>query len=335
MRGEPCVHDGTPHDVLAGRAVKVYPFQMNRSRHEYQRRVNRVVDYIEKHPAEALSLARLAQIAAFSPYHFHRIFRSVTNETLFDFSQRLRLEKAAQALLASTHASVTQIAQQYGFASGSTFARAFKTHFSMSASEWRAGGYRLWRERRKDSKSGKGLSKMGKEGAVRKVDTARRMKQVLPVRIAALPSYRVACMRFTGPYGPLGIPRLWERLRRWQVARNVTASAIALGIVYDNPSIAAATTCRYDACVCVPLDFEADKRVHVTDTASGSYAVCSFNGSAAEIADVWDRTLSAWLPDSGFEPDDKPLIELYRDASGPDPGRGPLEVELCFPVRPL
>jgi AraC-like DNA-binding protein len=128
---------------------------MNRSRREYQRRVNRVVDYIEKHPAQQLSLARLAQIAAFSPYHFHRIFKSVTHETLFDFSQRLRLEKAAQALLASTDTSVTQLAQQYGFASGATFARAFKAHFAMNASEWRAGGYRRWREWRKNSKSGK------------------------------------------------------------------------------------------------------------------------------------------------------------------------------------
>jgi AraC family transcriptional regulator len=308
---------------------------MNRSRREYQRRVNRVVDYIEKHPALQLSLARLAQIAAFSPYHFHRIFKSVTNETLFDFSQRLRLEKAAQALLASRHTSVTQMAQQYGFASGATFARAFKAHFSMNASEWRAGGYRRWREWRKNSKSGKAPSKTGKAGAGRKAETARRMKQVLPVRIAALPSYRVACMRYTGPYGPSGIPRVWERLRKWQVARNVTAGNVSLGIAYDNPSIAAAATCRYDACVLVPMDFEADSRVHVMDTASGRYAVCKFNGAVADVGDVCDRTFGAWLPDSGFEPDDKPFIELYRDASGPDPGKGPIEVELCLPMRPL
>jgi AraC family transcriptional regulator len=298
---------------------------MNRSRREYQRRVNRVVDYIEKHPAQQLSLARLAQIAAFSPYHFHRIFKSVTHETLFDFSQRLRLEKAAQALLASTDTSVTQMAQQYGFASGATFARAFKAHFAMNASEWRAGGYRRWREWRKNSKSGKAPRKTGKARAGQKADTGRRLKQTLPVRIAALPSYRVACMRYTGPYGPSGIPRVWERLRKWQVARNVTTGTVSLGIAYDNPSIAAAVTCRYDACVLVP----------VTDTASGRYAVCKFNGAVAEIADVCDRTFGAWLPDSGFEPDDKPFIELYRDESGPDPGKGPIEVELCLPVRPL
>jgi AraC family transcriptional regulator len=306
-----------------------------RSRREYQRRVNRVVDYIERHPAEQLSLTRLAQIAAFSPYHFHRIFKSITNETLFEFSQRLRLEKAAQALLASTHASVTQLAQQYGFASGATFARAFKAHFSMSASVWRAGGYRRWREWRKNSNSGKAPSKTGKAASARKADTGRRMKQILPVRVTALPSYRVACMRYTGPYGPAGIPRLWERLRRWQVAHNVMAGDVSLGVVYDNPSIAAAATCRYDACVLAPMDFEADRRVHVMDTASGRYAVCRFKGAVAEIGDVCDRTFAAWLPDSGFEPDDKPFIEVYRDPAGPDPGKGPLDVELCLPVRPL
>jgi AraC family transcriptional regulator len=308
---------------------------MNRSRREYERRVHRVVDYIEKHPAEHLSLTRLAQIAAFSPYHFHRVFKSITNETLFDFSQRLRLEKAARALLASANSSITQTAQQHGFASNATFARAFKAHFSMSASDWRAGGYRRWREWRKDSKSGKAVSKMGKASAGRKTDTDRRMKQILPVRVAALPSYRVACMRYTGPYGPVGIPRLWERLRKWQEAREVMGGAAALGIAYDNPNIAAAARCRYDAGVSVPVDFEADKRVHVIDTASGRYAICRFKGTAADIVDVCDRTFSAWVPDSGFEPDDKPLIELYRDALGPDPEKNPLDVELCLPVRAL
>src|SRR5688572_6582949 len=103
---------------------------MNRSRREYQRRVNRVVYYIEKHPAQQLSLARLAQIAAFSPYHVHRIFKSFANETLLDFSQRLRMEKAAQALLASAAISVSQVDQKDGFALGATFACAFEAYFA-------------------------------------------------------------------------------------------------------------------------------------------------------------------------------------------------------------
>jgi AraC family transcriptional regulator len=68
------------------------------SRLEYEKRVNRVVDHVQAHLAEELSLPALARIAAFSPFHFHRVFKVTTGETLFGFIQRLRLERAANAL---------------------------------------------------------------------------------------------------------------------------------------------------------------------------------------------------------------------------------------------
>ncbi len=72
---------------------------MNSHRLEYEKRINRVIDHVRAHLAEDLSLERLAHHAAFSPFHFHRIFWAITNETLFAFIQRLRLERAAVALI--------------------------------------------------------------------------------------------------------------------------------------------------------------------------------------------------------------------------------------------
>ena len=66
---------------------------------EYEQRVNRVIDHVREHLAEPLPLAELARVAAFSPFHFHRVFRAITGETLFGFIQRQRIEKAAGALL--------------------------------------------------------------------------------------------------------------------------------------------------------------------------------------------------------------------------------------------
>jgi AraC family transcriptional regulator len=310
---------------------------MSRNRREYERRVNRVVDYVENNLTTELSLDRLARIAAFSPYHFHRIFRSVTNETLYGFSQRLRIEKAAQSLLASTDRSVTEAAHRWGFASAATFARAFKSHFGMSATEWRMGGHRNWRRLKRASKPSTSVSKASKAFHEGKGDTHDRMK--LPeqkVSIKALPSYRYVYMRYVGPYGAQGIPRLWKRLRQWMTAQELdVTSSICLGVAHDNANIAAADTCRYDACVVVPVDFDADRHVNVADTVSGRYAISKFDGTAEEIEAAWQRTFSHWLPDSGFEPDDKPCIELYRGAAAVDPRIGPFECELCLPVRPL
>ena len=65
---------------------------------EYEKRVNRVIDHIRAHLADELSLAALARVAAFSPFHFDRVFKAITGETLFGFIQRLRIERAANAL---------------------------------------------------------------------------------------------------------------------------------------------------------------------------------------------------------------------------------------------
>src|SRR5437763_1337219 len=117
-------------------------------RREYERRVNRVMDYVQAHLAEELTLDKLAGVAAFSPFHFHRVFAAITGETLSDFIRRVRLERAASALGLLHDTSVLEIALRYGFSSAATFARAFRMHFGMSATQWRTGGARQWDKKR-------------------------------------------------------------------------------------------------------------------------------------------------------------------------------------------
>ena len=52
------------------------------SRVEYERRVHRVMDHIEQHLDQPLDLETLAAVAHFSAFHFHRLFRAWTGETL-------------------------------------------------------------------------------------------------------------------------------------------------------------------------------------------------------------------------------------------------------------
>jgi AraC family transcriptional regulator len=289
---------------------------VNRNRLEYERRVDRVIDYIRAHLAEELTLARLASVAAFSPFHFHRVFRSITNETLFDFIQRERIEKGAQALVARPDLRVLDIALHCGFASAATFARAFRAHFGMTALQWRAGGADRWRKR---------------EGVARL--SARAADNDLSVQ--TLPAYRVAFMRYVGPYGAAGIPQLWQRLRRWMRMHDLESpQAMTLGIAYNDPSISDPDRCRYDACVPVPTHVRADRQVDIADFAGGGYAVRAFHGTASQIPDAWDRTFWA-LADSGYGPDDRPCVEIYRGVDPVDAASGKFRCELCLPIRPF
>src|SRR5277367_2554237 len=99
---------------------------MSQASLEYTKRIDRVIDHLRDHLDQSYRLEELAKVACFSEYHFHRIFRAVSGETLNGFTNRVRLEKAAR-LLRFSDQSLTDIALDCGFSSSATFSRAFRT----------------------------------------------------------------------------------------------------------------------------------------------------------------------------------------------------------------
>src|SRR4051812_34123410 len=92
----------------------------------YRERIGRVVDYISANLAASHSLKDLAQRAHFSPFHFHRVFKSVMGEPVNECVRRLRLERVVARLKHGRKTTLTQLATECGFASSSDFSRAFK-----------------------------------------------------------------------------------------------------------------------------------------------------------------------------------------------------------------
>ena len=116
----------------------VHPINLSLAVHrEYIARINRVVDFIETHLTESLSLTILSEVACFSPFHFHRIFKGMMGETINQYIQRVRVEKAASQLQNNPLKSITEIAMDCGFSGSARFARVFREMYGMSASEWR------------------------------------------------------------------------------------------------------------------------------------------------------------------------------------------------------
>jgi AraC family transcriptional regulator len=317
----------------------------DRNRSEYEKRVNRVLDHIRQHRDEELSLERLASVAGFSPFHFHRIFKSMVGENLREHVQRTRLEHAATALLTRPHVDVLVIALENGFTSASAFARAFKERFGVTASQWRRGEGRAGRkEGQADRKLGTAEGKPGKaatgadrhDGLTTGAGARQPEEATMNVNVETLPAWRVAYVRTIGPYGPEGgIPALWARLARWAAARDLwTPARICLGISHDDPKVTDPARCRYDAAIVIPADVAADGDVNVADMEGGKYAVAHFAGPAPEIGRAYDELFTAWLPRSGYQPDDRHIFELYRGEAF-DACTGHATCDLCVPVRPL
>lgn len=98
---------------------------------DYKRRINRVFQFIEENLDSDLSLNRVSRIAFFSPFHFHRLFKFITGETLNEYVTRCRLEKSALDVM-HKNISITEIALKWGFHDNSSFSRAFKKFYGVS-----------------------------------------------------------------------------------------------------------------------------------------------------------------------------------------------------------
>src|SRR5262245_64048850 len=90
---------------------------------EYETRLLRVLAHIHDHVDGDLSLDALAEVACMSRFHWHRVFRAMTGETLADAVRRIRLLRAANALVREDR-PIEEIAARYGYSGPASFSRA-------------------------------------------------------------------------------------------------------------------------------------------------------------------------------------------------------------------
>jgi AraC family transcriptional regulator len=317
-------------------------------RAEYVARVNRVIDHIERNLDQPLSLATLADVAHLSRYHFHRIFGAMVGETLHGFVQRLRIEKAASMLVAHPGSSITAIAIDCGFSSPASFARAFKESFGMSATEWRADRDRNRCEA--DRKIRKALGNLGKADGVsacyidprsgaptwRYEMTKDHSKLEATIDVRERPEHHVAYLRHVGPYGQAAVvPQLVAKLHEWAIPRGLqTADTRLLLVAHDDPNITEPGKLRLSVCITVPPGTPVDGEVGTMRIPGGKFAIGRFEIPPMRIAEAWNVMYGEWLPQSGYQPDDRLCYEEALSDPREHP-EGKILIDICVPVRPL
>ncbi|MGN0507199.1 MAG: AraC family transcriptional regulator [Lachnospiraceae bacterium] len=117
---------------------------VNVSKHqEYVSKFGNLLEYIDTHYTEDLTLEDMADIIGFSKYHFSRLFKQYTKFTFCDYLKHRRIQ-AAEMLLEQPEYSITEVALQSGFPSISTFNRIFKEQKNCTPTE-----YRMMKSKRK------------------------------------------------------------------------------------------------------------------------------------------------------------------------------------------
>jgi AraC-like DNA-binding protein len=111
---------------------------MSREAEDFNRRLLRARDAMDRAYAEPLNVAAVAAVAHVSEAHFIRSFRAVFGETPHRYLQRRRVERS-MFLLRETDRSITDICFDVGFMSLGTFSRTFREIIGETPSAYRAG----------------------------------------------------------------------------------------------------------------------------------------------------------------------------------------------------
>jgi AraC family transcriptional regulator len=313
-----------------------HPDGSQAARAEYMARINRVIDHIDRRIGESLRLEDLARVANFSPFHFHRIFGAMVGETLNVWIQRRRAEKAAACLLAYPAMPITSIALDCGYSGSDAFARAFREHFGMSATEWRGEPGRQWRKNRQmDRKAGQAPSlDSGYDGG--EIHAARSQfmdKSKYKVEVKEMPPLTVAYVRHIGPFQ--GVAMAFQKLMQWAGPRGLIRfpQTQMLAIYHDSPHITETDKLRSDACITVPLDTKVEGEIGKTDIPGGLFAVAHAEITQDEFGQAWDALMD-WLAGSGYQPDDRSCYEMYLNDPKSHP-EGKFIIDICEPIKPL
>lgn len=280
---------------------------------DYYQRMERVINHINSHLDDDLNLDDLADVAALSRFHWHRVYRGITGETIHSTVKRLRLNRASHALKHSND-SLAMIAKQAGYARVESFARAFKSQIGHTPAVFRASP---------DMHSRISILKL--ESFAMSIQTEN-----LSYDIKNMPSIRLAALHHKGGYnGSSAFNKLFKQAVKQEIPM---AGHQMIGLYYDDPALVPEENLRSIAGIVVDADFSAANPLEIFDTYAGRYAVFHYKGPYERTGLAYDWIFGDWMPKSGEEAADQPSVDIYLNT--PDnTASEDLLTDICIPLK--
>jgi len=276
---------------------------------DYVQRINKVVAYINNHLDETLDLKTLANEAALSDFHFHRIFKALKGEAIGGYITRLRLEATARLLL-YTALTIEEIAFNIGYETPASLSKAFKKQYSISPTEYRTN----------------------KDTYIMKKEIINPDLALKAPKIVTLEPKNLIYVALTGAYGSLDYGKAYEQL--WAVIKAqklFTKGIESICISYDDPKITEGSLQRSDVCLAIHKPATPQEEVSCKTLAGGKYAVFFYQGSYENLSQVYD-TAVRWVIDHQYTLREEPFFEKYLNDARRTP-KEKLKTEIYIPIN--
>ena len=295
---------------------------------EYQIRINRVFKYIDENLETDLSLQTISKIALFSPYHFHRIFKFITKETINQYITRKRVEKSAADLI-HKNVAIIDLANKYGFNDNSSFTRTFKKYYGVSPTSFKK------QNPHKFSKIRQIKSKNGQEYPDHEeyICTLNNLKKWVDmnakIEIEEMPKIDLA---YVPVLGIQNIESAYQKIMTWAAPKGMMNDQTKMITIYhDSFKTTEAHQVRMSACILLNEAVEVVKEIELTSIKEGKCIVGRFEIVLQEFEKSW-TSLFIWMNENGYIKSDKDPFEIYHNNFNEHPEKKAI-VDFCIPIK--
>ena len=288
----------------------------------YVPNVLRAVNYMEQNLTSPISVLDVASAAAYSTFHFVRLFKALTGSTPGSYLRRRRLTEAAGEL-AHSRKRIIEIAIDYQFQSQEAFTRAFKDCFGVNPSEFRRSG------------------KFFLSGAARRIDELFLIHctEVITMepKIVKREAIKLIGLMYYGDNKNWEIPGIWEEFLPLmkKIPHNLPVHE-SYGVCFYTESFSKNGLFYYLAALPVSSLEEIPMELVGKTLPASEYAVFTHNGSivgkTSTVRDTYAYAYGTWLPNSQYENPYGYDFEFYdeRFKGNQDPES---EIDICIPIR--
>ncbi|AUX44198.1 AraC family transcriptional regulator [Sorangium cellulosum] len=283
-------------------------------------RFRRVLEHIDTHLEEDLTLERLSGVAAFSKYHFQRQFSELLGIGVHEYVKLVRLRRASYRLALRDPARIIDIALESGYESPEAFSRAFKKAFGQTPSEFREqprwDPWHATHERLRETRT----------------LPMQAVHHPGDVKTAQFEATRVAVLEHRGD--PRRILESVRRFITWRKENKLPPRASAtFNILYDDPAETPPEAYRADLCAAIHHPVPENPFGVVDRTIPGGRcAVLRHIGGDDTLFHAVKHLYATWLPASGEEPRDFPLF-LQRVRFFPEVPDHEAVTDIFLPLR--
>lgn len=298
---------------------------------EYKIRIVKTIQYIDSHIDADLSLEKVSEVSAYSPFHFHRIFKLVTGETLQNYITRKKIEKSALHLAVHKNREIKDIYWDLGFSNHSVFCKTFKKYYGLAPTEFR---------RSAPEKFHKILQIHSKNGQVDTVfsqyicnieNLLNWTKMNLKIEVKEMPEMNLASVM---SLGIANVEPSFNLLMDWAKKKSLfpRENVKMISVYHDSCKITPLDKVRIHACMLLDERLlKQEGEVFPETIHGGKYIVGSGEVTLDDFEQCW-VSMFLWMNENNYSTRRTFPYEIYHTNFKEHP-EGKMIVDFCIPVH--